>query len=110
MQNKFFSFWILLVVAVGTVMASEDPTRPPAQSGYRSPNTVVVKTLRLQGLVVGKNSWVIVNDIAIQEGETKKGIKVIQIKKDRVLIRHNGEKIWLPWKTVMIRKKLEQSL
>ncbi len=110
MQNKFLLVVLVLAFGLMKAQAANDPTRPPGQSSYQGPSEEGVKKLILQGLVFGKNSWVVVNDLAIQEGEIIKGIKVIKVNKDKVLVRHRGEKYWLKWKHTAIKKNIKQSL
>ena len=91
-----------MLMQPGFVVAAEDPTRPPGQASYQVQE--VSKKVKLQGLVTGENSWVIINDVVIREGETKQGIKVVRVEKDKVLIRRYGDKIWLQWKHASIKK------
>ena len=95
--------WVVTLLSQGSMLiAAEDPTRPPGTASYQSQE--VSKKIKLQGLVVGEHSWVVINDEVIREGETKRGIQVVSVKKDKVLIRRYGEKLWLQWKHVSIKK------
>jgi hypothetical protein len=93
---------MLISLASNILVAAEDPTRPPGRSSYQAADEP--QKIKLQGLVFGENSWVVINNIVIREGETKQAIKVINVKKDKVLIRRYGENIWLQWKKMAIKK------
>ncbi len=102
-------FVYLYLTTIGAVSSAIDPTRPPGQSVSIEQNEKKTKNLNLQGIVVGEHSWIVINDIVIREGQLKTGIEVIQIKSDKVLIRHNGKRRWLEWQINPVKKNLKQS-
>ncbi len=108
MNSKIILVFISIIFLSG--FSERDPTKPPGQNSYTPSVVVKNKALRLQGLIYGDISWVVINNTVIKEGQTRHGIKVIRIKANKVLLMHNNKKQWLNWQTTNIRKSITKSL
>jgi len=106
-MNKRVLFYFLMILSQ-VAWSQRDPTQPPGVSRYQSSGSQQKQTT-LQGLIYGENSWVIINDIVIKEGGSKKGIKVLKIKKNKVLIKKNGVERWLTWHQIKVKKYPKKS-
>ncbi len=106
-MNKIFILSLCsLVMMFSSSHAAVDPTRPPGERSYTQSSGTGAKKLNLQGLVVGEKSWVVINDVVLQQGQSKNGIRVIKIEKSRVLVRNNGNRVWLEWQSEIVKKHL----
>lgn len=106
MKNKLNLIFIFLFCV--TVHAQRDPTRPPGISKTYSANNNIRK-LDLQGIISGDNPWVIINDSVFHVGDDKNGIRVINIRKNRVQISQQGTKKWLLLDTAKIKQFSKKS-
>ncbi len=104
---KILSLIIMALSVSG--YAKRDPTRPPGMSSFQSGEVIAERKLKLQGLVTGVSPWVVINDMVIKQGENKKGIKVITIKPEKVLVLYHQKKQWLKWQSIDIKNSAKKS-
>ena len=71
------------------------PKEPDGTATMDFPAATIVPALRVNGIAFqnsGADSMAIVNGIPVSNGSIIEGIAVEEVRKDRVLFRHNGEK------------------
>lgn len=108
-MNSVKIITILVAVILLSAFAKRDPTRPPGMSSFQTSEVPQKKKLKLQGLITGDSAWVIINDMVIKQGETKKGIKIVQIKANKVLVSYHQKRQWLKWQSMEIKNSLTKS-
>ncbi len=104
---------ILVMISVLPFVISfnnTDPTRPPGTQVLQVSPGVQKQKLKLQGMVNGAKPWVVINDMVFKPGETKKGITVIQLKSDKVLVLYRQKKQWLPWRSLDVKHSAQMKL
>lgn len=77
-------------------LAKSDPTKPPGKR-YDSVQKVKKIKLKLEALVEGEKSWVVINNHLIKPGQTVAGIKLLSIKNGKALVSYQHKQTWLKW-------------
>lgn len=73
----------------------KEPKEPDGTATMDFPAATIVPALRVNGIAFqnsGDDSMAIVNGIPVSNGSIIEGIAVEEVRKDRVLFRHNGKK------------------
>ena len=79
----------------GISVKPKEPKEPDGTATMDFPAATIVPALRVNGIAFqnsGADSMAIVNGIPVSNGSIIEGITVEEVRKDRVLFRHNGEK------------------
>lgn len=101
--NGLFAGLLLMMAAV---VDARDPTQPP---GTRlTQQRVVEKSLRLSGIFLGKRPHAIINGYAMAVGERYRGIELIKIEPERVLVQWKGAKRWLTLVPTTVKQRVRK--
>jgi len=92
----------MAVVGIGFADALQDPTKP---SNFRKVESAA-STFQLESILIsGYRRVAVINGVAVAEGETISGAKVVAIEKGSVRIFSNGSVLKLILNSVSIRQE-----
>ena len=76
-----------------TVIAAQDPMRPPSWMGGSNKTKVRKQSLSLQQILISEDrKSAVINNKLVNEGDMVKGAKVKRIERERVIVMRSGRR------------------